>query len=65
MPRRGVEKRKTTKERGGDNMASSKNIHVEIHDGTEHFKEQLEQKMPSILKAIGQTAEGYAKEDCP
>lgn len=46
-------------------MASSKNIHVEIHDNTEHFKEQLEQKMPSILKAIGQTAEGYAKEDCP
>lgn len=46
-------------------MASSKNIHVEIHDNTEHFKEQLEQKMPSILKVIGQTAEGYAKEDCP
>ena len=46
-------------------MASSKNIHVEIKDNTEHFKEQLEQKMPSILKAIGQTAEGYAKEDCP
>lgn len=44
-------------------MAS--NISVTIKDNTEHFKAMLEEKMPTILKVVGQTAEGYAKEDCP
>ena len=43
----------------------SPNISVTIKDNTEHFKSMLEEKMPQILKVVGQTAEGYAKEDCP
>lgn len=46
-------------------MASSNNIDIEVKLHTDEFKKALEEKMPTILKVIGQTAEGYAKEDCP
>lgn len=44
-------------------MASRINVEVVSH--TDEFMQSVVDRMPSILKAIGQTAEGYAKQDCP
>lgn len=41
------------------------NIKVEVHSHVDEFMEAVVRKMPLILKSIGTTAEGYAKEDCP
>ena len=44
-------------------MASRINFEVKSH--VDEFMDAVVEKMPLILKSIGQTAEGYAKEDCP
>ena len=38
---------------------------VTVHSNVDEFMEAVVERLPTILKAIGQTAEGYAKQDCP
>lgn len=44
-------------------MASK--IEFEVKSHVDEFMDAVVQKIPLMLKAVGQTAEGYAKEDCP
>lgn len=40
-------------------------IEFEVVSHVDEFMEGVVSKMPLILKAIGMTCEGYAKQDCP
>ena len=40
-------------------------IKVEVKSHVDEFMDNLVAKMPTILKAVGHTAESYAKQDCP
>ena len=40
-------------------------VSYKITDNTEEFKSALQNAIERGLEAIGVTAEGYAKEDCP
>lgn len=38
---------------------------VKVTDNSKEFLEEFQKQVALALKAIGVTAEGYAKEDCP
>lgn len=38
---------------------------VKVTDNSKEFLEEFQKQISLALKAIGLTAEGYAKEDCP
>lgn len=40
-------------------------INLEITDHTAEVLQELGQKMSTVLSAIGQECEGYAKDNCP
>lgn len=40
-------------------------IDIKVVSHIDEFMDAVVAKMPTILKAIGHTAEGYAKQDCP
>lgn len=49
-------------------MANSGNVfhlEFEVVNNTDEFMQEVDRMMPTMLKAIGEEVEGYAKEDCP
>lgn len=46
-------------------MAKDYDIQIEIKSNFDEFVQDVRKQVPVILAAIGTTAEGYAKEDCP
>lgn len=45
-------------------MANTR-LEFDVKSHVDEFMDAVVGKMPMILKAVGMTAEGYAKEDCP
>lgn len=48
-------------------MASDNAMRFEIKvvSNTDEFMQEVDRMIPTMLKAIGEEVEGYAKEDCP